>query len=434
MWAIAYVAMMRPGFAVSELLVVLMCAALFIAGWLAARTSSGPGGGWAGLKGGAATGAISAAVNLLLVGSLFEREDAIDLREAAGWILTLFGVSLFFAALGGVLGGRQAQTRARIHWPGAFAFVALAAMFLLIVSGGLVTGLGVGLAVPDWPNTFGHNMLLYPLSEMKEGVYFEHAHRLYGMLVGLTTLMLFLLLLRADDRVGVKALAGLIVLMVIAQGLMGALRVTGHFTSSMDVTQTRPSLAFAVAHGMFGQVTFAALAVLAALTTRSWLTCPTCPRGGLPASIGRDRALTVGLLLLLLLHIFLGVAYRQSRANLPEGESPPAWAFHGHLTLALVVIGWTILVAARARALKELLPRAAGLGGAILGILGLQVLLGIGALVAVLVWRTGLPPMGVALTTAHQAVGALLLAHVAMLAAWYFRDRSSEVAVVPAGQ
>jgi len=418
MWAIAYVAMMRPGFAVSELLVLLMCAALFVAGWLGARTSHGAGGGWVGLKSGLAVGAISAAVNLLLVGSLFGSKDAIDAGEAAGWIATLFGVSLFFAALGGVLGGRQAPFQARPNWPGVFAFVALAATFLLIVSGGLVTGLQAGLAVPDWPNTFGHNMLLYPLSEMKEGIYFEHAHRLYGMLVGLTTLALLVLLVRDDDRAGVKGLAGLIVLMVIAQGLMGALRVTGHFTSSMDVAETRPSLAFAVAHGMFGQVTFAVLAVLATLTTRSWRFGP---RGALPASIGRERVLTVGLLLLLLLHIFLGVAYRQSRANLAEGEAPPAWAFHGHLTLALVVIGWTILVAARARGLKSLLPRAAGLGAAILGILGIQVLLGIGALVAVLVWRSGLPPLGVALTTAHQAVGALLLAHVAMLAAWYFR-------------
>ena len=35
-------------------------------------------------------------------------------------------------------------------------------VFLLLITGGLVTGLEAGLAVPDWPNSFGHNMLLYP--------------------------------------------------------------------------------------------------------------------------------------------------------------------------------------------------------------------------------------------------------------------------------
>ena len=38
--------------------------------------------------------------------------------------------------------------------------------FFMLISGGVVTGLEAGLAVPDWPNSYGHNMLLYPLAEM----------------------------------------------------------------------------------------------------------------------------------------------------------------------------------------------------------------------------------------------------------------------------
>ena len=30
----------------------------------------------------------------------------------------------------------------------------------------------------DWPNSFGYNMFLYPLSRMTGGIYYEHAHRL----------------------------------------------------------------------------------------------------------------------------------------------------------------------------------------------------------------------------------------------------------------
>ena len=70
------------------------------------------------------------------------------------------------------------------------ANVTVAATFLLVVAGGLVTSNEAGLAVVDWPNSFGYNMFLYPLAKMTGGIYYEHAHRLYGSLVGLTTIVL----------------------------------------------------------------------------------------------------------------------------------------------------------------------------------------------------------------------------------------------------
>ena len=48
----------------------------------------------------------------------------------------------------------------------------------------------VGLAVPDWPSTFGINMLLYDFWNAPFGVQMEHSHRLYGAAVGLATLFL----------------------------------------------------------------------------------------------------------------------------------------------------------------------------------------------------------------------------------------------------
>ena len=71
----------------------------------------------------------------------------------------------------------------------------------------MVTSKNVGLAVPDWPTTFGYNMFLYPLSRMTGAVYYEHAHRLFGSLVGLTTLVLAAHLLRVERRAWVKRLA-----------------------------------------------------------------------------------------------------------------------------------------------------------------------------------------------------------------------------------
>lgn len=58
------------------------------------------------------------------------------------------------------------------------ALLTLAATFLLILFGGLVTNTGAGLAVPDWPTTFGYNMFLYPWSSMVGGIFYEHSHRL----------------------------------------------------------------------------------------------------------------------------------------------------------------------------------------------------------------------------------------------------------------
>jgi len=90
----------------------------------------------------------------------------------------------------------------------------------------MVTSKGVGLAVPDWPTTFGYNMFLFPASKWIGGIFFEHTHRLIASAVGFLTIILAIWLWRSDDRrwvrnLGVIALAG-----VILQGILGGLRVT----------------------------------------------------------------------------------------------------------------------------------------------------------------------------------------------------------------
>jgi heme a synthase len=50
-----------------------------------------------------------------------------------------------------------------------------AATLLLIVAGGLVTTTGAGLAVPDWPTTFGYNPFFFPWSGMVGAVLIEHS-------------------------------------------------------------------------------------------------------------------------------------------------------------------------------------------------------------------------------------------------------------------
>ena len=118
---------------------------------------------------------------------------------------------------------RAAQTN---PWLRRFAWLLAALTLLLICSGGMVTSKGVGLAVPDWPTTFGYNMFLFPVSQWVGGIFFEHTHRLIASAVGFLTIILSVWLWRAETRCwlrwsGVAALGA-----VVLQGVLGGLRVT----------------------------------------------------------------------------------------------------------------------------------------------------------------------------------------------------------------
>jgi cytochrome c oxidase assembly protein subunit 15 len=110
-------------------------------------------------------------------------------------------------------------------WSHRIAVLTAGATFLLILAGGLVINTGSGLAVPDWPTTFGHNMFLYPWSKMLGGIFYKHSHRLLGAAVGLLTLALAVMLwIRGRwwwlRWLGAGALGG-----VVIQGCLGGLRV-----------------------------------------------------------------------------------------------------------------------------------------------------------------------------------------------------------------
>jgi len=81
-------------------------------------------------------------------------------------------------------------SKAYSPWLHRWAVLTAIFTFILLCSGGLVTSHGVGLAVPDWPNSFGYNMFAFPLSRWVQGVFFEHSHRLIATFVGLFTAIL----------------------------------------------------------------------------------------------------------------------------------------------------------------------------------------------------------------------------------------------------
>jgi len=88
-----------------------------------------------------------------------------------------------------------------------------------------VTSHGAGLAVPDWPNTFGYNMFLFPVSMWVGGIFFEHSHRLIASGIGLLTIVLAVGLWRVEPRRWVRTLGWTALGGVILQGVLGGLRV-----------------------------------------------------------------------------------------------------------------------------------------------------------------------------------------------------------------
>src|SRR5262249_30920435 len=143
-------------------------------------------------------------------------------------------------------------------WPRRLALLTAVATFPLLFVGGVVTSTGAGLAGPGWPPTFWDNMFLYPWSKMVGGIFYEHSHRLVGSVVGFLTILLALSFWYQDSRrwlrwLGVAALAA-----VIAQGVLGGLRV-------VLLRQT-----LAILHACFAQAFFALTASLALFTSAEW--------------------------------------------------------------------------------------------------------------------------------------------------------------------
>jgi cytochrome c oxidase assembly protein subunit 15 len=124
----------------------------------------------------------------------------------------------------------------------------------------VVTATGAGLAVPDWPTTFGYNMFLFPWARMTGGILYEHSHRLIGSVVGLLTLTLVVSLWLTEQRRWVRWLGAAGVLAVIFQGVLGGLRVV------------LVAGELALLHGVAAHAFLALTAGLALFTSRAWRT------------------------------------------------------------------------------------------------------------------------------------------------------------------
>lgn len=404
MWAVGYVCRLPTITVPSSVVLVLMLVCLIAGGFAAGRYARR---GW---RGGLYTGLLASVLNLLILGSLLTGDGANQVVPSALlWVPGSILVGVVLGGCGGELGHRF--TRREVdppNWTAAFAFVAAAATLLLLVVGGMVTGYEAGLAVVDWPNTRGCNMFLFPLSRMTGGIYYEHAHRLIGSLVGLTTLVLAIHLQRVERRVWLRRLVLGALGVVIVQGVLGGLRVTGRFTFSASPQYTAPNITLAIVHGVLGQVFFAMLVAVAVSCLTTW-------RSHRPATVqpwaATDRAFGVLLVVLLIVQLVLGAVLRHISGGL-----------YIHITMAVVVVLLAVNCGVRAWGLNETEPILQRTGQVLIVLTATQVVLGICALAAVGA-SAGAAPTGVdvLITGVHQAVGALLLACAVSLALWNFR-------------
>jgi cytochrome c oxidase assembly protein subunit 15 len=135
-----------------------------------------------------------------------------------------------------------------------FALFTACATFCLVIAGGLVTSTGSGLAVPDWPLSYGQVM-----PRMVGGILYEHGHRMVATFVGLLTTILAVWLWRKDDRAWVRILGVTALGAVILQGILGGLTVLYLLPTPVSV-----------AHATLAQSFFSLTVILALVTSRGW--------------------------------------------------------------------------------------------------------------------------------------------------------------------
>jgi protoheme IX farnesyltransferase len=286
-----------------------------------------------------------------------------------------------------------------------YTVLVAAATVVLLAAGGLVTSTGSGLAVPDWPLSFGRL-----LPEMTGGVLFEHGHRLVAAGVGLLTVVLAGWFARREPRPWVRRLAWAALAAVVVQGLLGGLTVL-----------LRLPLAVSVAHACLAQAFFAIVVLLTLATSRGF------PGAARPLALSPGTPLPIlaaATAALVYAQLILGALVRHTGAGLAIPDFPLALgrlvppllsvpiALHfAHRAGAALVAGsvlWLVVRVLRRHRDRADLVRPALLAA---GLVVLQIALG-----AV----TVLTRLAVVPATLHVVAGALLLAACLVLSARAF--------------
>ena len=274
-------------------------------------------------------------------------------------------------------------------------FVA-ACTFLLLLAGGMVTSTGSGLAVPDWPLSFGKVM-----PAMEGGVLYEHGHRMVATFVGALIVVEAVWLWRAEPRRWVRGLGWFALGGVIVQGALGGLTVLLGLPDPVSIS-----------HAALAEIVFALTVTIAVSRSRGWI------EGDAAESLDVDTpslfSLAVAGTVAIYVQVMLGAVVRHAGAGLaiptfplaygrlvPPLESFPVVIHFAHRAGAVVVaflVAWVVARAVRRHRDRSRLIRPALLLGAL-----------VVAQIALGGWVI-LSYKAAWVTTAHLGMGALLFA------------------------
>jgi heme a synthase len=281
-----------------------------------------------------------------------------------------------------------------LKWLHRYAIFVAASTAVLLYWGGLVTSTGSGLAVPDWPLSYG--MLMPP---MVGGIFYEHGHRMVATFVGILTILLAVWIQRKDERRWMRILGWTALGTVIFQGLLGGLTVLFFLP-----------LPISVFHATLAQTFFCITVAVALFTSPFWNRAQEYS-----LEPGRPSLRTISLMLVLAVYaqLIIGAIMRHMGAGLAIPDFPLAFGefippiesievlvhfLHrlGALVVAAMVVWTTIHVRKRYRGENSLLIPTILLATLLVS----QIALG-----AFVIWSG----KSVAVTTFHLVTGAALL-------------------------
>jgi cytochrome c oxidase assembly protein subunit 15 len=274
-------------------------------------------------------------------------------------------------------------------------FVAFSTLFL-IFAGAMVTSTGSGLAVPDWPLSYG---MVFP--PMVGGIFYEHGHRMIAATVGFLTVLQAIWLQLAEPKRFLRLIGWFAVGAVIAQGVLGGLTVLFLLPPAISI-----------AHGGLAEIFFCLNVSIAFFASNWYRGLRSSERGAMPVG------LSTSLVGLVYVQILLGALMRHLGAGLAIPDFPLAFGrlippftsvgvaanfAHRVGALCVTLLALVLFMTLRRFAANHPLRR---ISLVLMTIISIQILLG-----AYTIW-SGKHPIT---TSLHVANGALTLAFTLML-------------------
>jgi cytochrome c oxidase assembly protein subunit 15 len=205
-----------------------------------------------------------------------------------------------------------ATHQSRYHWAlHRYACFCAGAILFLICIGGLVTSHEAGMSVPDWPNSYGYNMFLFPWQDWVGGIFYEHSHRLVASGVG-GLISILAVALCFQERVWLRWMGVVVPVFVLLEGTIGGLRVV------LSEDQ------LGILHGCLAQLLFVSVSLIALFTSRWWIGA-----GTIGEAAGRTAPKWTGRILaicaLIFCQLLLGATMRHEHAGLSINDFPLAY-------------------------------------------------------------------------------------------------------------